>query len=79
MLQPTSLFLSEYFFDTGLNTNKSIKGMEIYTTYNKPTYRALLESHTILVIICKTEIKALKEEGKTTNKIKKLVYKQSKT
>lgn len=53
--------------------------MEIYTTYNKPTYRALLESHTILVIICKTEIKALKEEGKTTNKIKKLVYKQSKT
>lgn len=53
--------------------------MEIYTIYNKSIQRALLESHTILVIICKREIKALKKGGKTTHKIKKLVYKHSKT
>lgn len=78
MLQFIFLFLSEYFFDIGLNINKSIKGMEIYIIYNKFIYRVFLESYIILVIICKIEIKVLKEEGKIINKIKKLVYKQFK-
>lgn len=49
--------------------------MEIYIIYNKFIYRVFLESYIILVIICKIEIKVLKEEGKIINKIKKLVYK----
>ena len=66
--------IPRYRFDI----QKSIKGMEIHTMYNKFILRTLSESHATLFLIGKRRLKHLKKST-TTHKIKKSVYKHSKT
>ena len=52
--------------------------MEIHTMYNKFILRTLSESHATLFLIGKRRLKHLKKST-ATHKIKKSVYKHSKT